>query len=86
MTSSVHENNFLGTFWAPNGHLAIKKAKLFRTVLCTLITREQVDSFPINSQLRYLCARDFMFFASLEKFHHFASQVDGLKGACKKTF
>jgi hypothetical protein len=41
MTSSpVNENNFLGTFWAPDGHLAIKKAKLFRAVLSSLIAKE----------------------------------------------
>ena len=39
-SSSVHENNFLGTFWAPDGHLAIKKAKVFRAVLSSLIAKE----------------------------------------------
>ncbi|MCF0065672.1 hypothetical protein MUK70_11375 [Dyadobacter chenwenxiniae] len=34
-------NNLLGTFWAPNGHLAIKKARLFMAVLSSLIEKAE---------------------------------------------
>lgn len=36
-------NDFCGTFWAPNGHLAIKKAKVFMALLDSLLEKRQVD-------------------------------------------
>ncbi|MCE6989555.1 hypothetical protein [Dyadobacter sp. CY323] len=36
-------DNLHGTFWAPNGHLAIKKAKVFKAVLDSLKDKRPVD-------------------------------------------
>ncbi|MCF2505265.1 hypothetical protein L0663_17870 [Dyadobacter sp. CY107] len=36
-------DNLYGTFWAPNGHLAIKKAKVFKAVLDSLKDKRPVD-------------------------------------------